>query len=374
MAMYKAEFLAHYYERHRRPLAAYAFGYVSTWARLGALAPHLANLGAALPGVRQLAKRLVGMAPERQIPRLAGRTFRQWFLSRPPRPAGRGPRVVLWPDTFNDHFHPETLRAALEVLERIGCSVEIPAAPLCCGRPLYDFGMLAEARGRLQGAMRVLDEVLEAGTPIVGLEPSCVSVFRDELGKFYPDDPRAERLARQMVTFAEFLAQHADILPPLRLARRAIVHGHCHQQALMGLDADRALLDRTGVQYDVLDSGCCGMAGAFGFEREHYDVSMAVGERVLLPAVRGARGDTLVVADGFSCREQIAQVTDRRALHLAEVVHMAMFRGPSGPPGDRPERIYVPERRSMPPIAWLAGLTAGVAGAVALGRALRRSG
>jgi FAD/FMN-containing dehydrogenase/Fe-S oxidoreductase len=341
MATYKAEFLAHYYEQHWRPRAAYAFGWVPTWARLASRMPRLANFAAHLPGLQRLARVAAGMAAGRRIPYFARQTFREWFLARPGLPAGTRPRVILWPDTFNDHFHPETLRAAVEVLEGAGFAVAIPREPLCCGRPLYDFGMLRTARRRLEAVMDGLEDDIAAGVPIVGLEPSCVSVFRDELHNLFPAREDARRLRDQTLTLAEMLRSHADRLPRLSLRRKAIVHGHCHQQAIAGLDADREVLDRTGLQYQVLDSGCCGMAGAFGFERSHYDVSMALGERVLLPAVRTAARDTLVVADGFSCREQIAHGTDRRALHLAELLHMAMYDSPHGPAGDLPERAYV---------------------------------
>jgi Fe-S oxidoreductase len=288
-----------------------------------------------------LAKLTGGIASDRAIPAFAPRTFREWFTARPPRPRGRGQTVILWTDTFNDHFHPETLRAAVDVLERLDFDVVIPRAPLCCGRPLYDFGLLSQARRRLVTIMRSLDAEIRRGVPIVGLEPSCVSVFRDELVNLFPDSEQARRLHKQVFTLAELLDRHRDRLAPYRLARRAVVHGHCHQNALIHLDADRRVLEAVGLQYDVLDSGCCGMAGAFGFEADHYDVSMAIGERVLLPAVRKASRDAIVLADGFSCREQIAQATDRRALHLAEVVHLAMEQGPRGPSGDLPERSHV---------------------------------
>ncbi len=373
MATYKAEFLAHYYEHHWRPRTAYAFGWVPTWARLASRIPRLTNFAAHVPGLQRLAQAAAGMAPDRRIPYFARQTFREWFLERPALPAGSRPRVMLWPDTFNDHFHPETLRAAVEVLEGSGFAVELPRAPLCCGRPLYDFGMLRTARRRLEAVMTSLQQEVSDGVPIVGLEPSCVSVFRDELYNLFPAREDARRLRDQTFTLAEMLCSRPDALPRLSLRRRAVVHGHCHQQAIVGLDADRELLDRMGLQYQVLDSGCCGMAGAFGFERSHYDVSMAVGERVLLPAVRAAARDTLVVADGFSCREQIAHGTGRRALHLAEVLHMAMYGPPGGPPGDLPERAYVRDHASVTLTRReLVGAAVAGVGAVLLVRAAAR--
>jgi FAD/FMN-containing dehydrogenase/Fe-S oxidoreductase len=341
MATYKAEFLAHYYERRFRPRSAHAFGRVRTWAALAARAPRLVNTVAQAPGLNALAKLASGMARNRRIPRFAPQTFRRWFESRPaPAAAWRG-RVVLWPDTFNDHFHPETLRAAVKVLETAGFEVRIPGSPLCCGRPLYDYGLLGTARRRLEATLIGLEDELAAGTPIIGLEPSCISVFRDELRNLLPPGGPAAALQKQALTLAEFLDGMEPPLQVGRLRREVVVHGHCHQKAVLGTEPDRRLLDRLGVDYTVLDSGCCGMAGSFGFERAHYDVSLAVGERALLPAVRAAAQQTVIVADGFSCREQIAQTTNRRAVHTTELLCMAIEHGEAGPPGDRPERQYV---------------------------------
>ncbi len=235
--------------------------------------------------------------------------------------------MILWPDTFNDHFHPGTAIAAVEVLEAAGYRVAIPERPLCCGRPLYDWGMLGLAQRQLRQILDALRAPIEAGVPVVGLEPSCVAVFRDELVNLFPSDEDARRLSQQTYLLTEFLDERAPHLrlPPLH--RTALVHAHCHHKAVLRLDAERRLFDRLGLDFDVIDSGCCGMAGAFGFERgERYEVSVKAGERVLLPAVRAADPDTLIVADGFSCREQIAQGTGRRAYHPAEVLRMALQR------------------------------------------------
>jgi FAD/FMN-containing dehydrogenase/Fe-S oxidoreductase len=323
MATYKAEFLAHYYTHRWRPRWAYAFGLIHDWARLASVAPRLVNTVMQTPRLGALLRAATGIAPERRVPAFASQSFRGWFRARTPAAGLRGQRVVLWPDTFNENFHPGTLRAAVEVLERAGFRVELPRAGLCCGRPLYDYGMLNTARRRLRTILEALREPIDAGVPVVGLEPSCVAVFRDELVNMLPDVDRARRLGQQTFTLAELLVRR-DTLPALRLSGNALVHGHCHQKALFGMDAERQLLDRSGLRYEVLDSGCCGMAGSFGFERDHYAISLAVGERRLLPAVRHASAETLVIADGFSCREQIAQATPRRAMHLAEVVRLAM--------------------------------------------------
>lgn len=240
--------------------------------------------------------------------------------------------MIMWPDTFNNHFHPETARAAVEVLERMGYTVLVPEARLCCGRPLYDYGMLRLARRLLRQILDALHEEIEAGIPVVGLEPSCVAVFRDELLQLFPNDEDARRLAKQTFLLSELLARQGEDTLPARAGTgkrpiRAIVHGHCHHKAMAGMEDDAALLSTLGLDFEILDSGCCGMAGAFGFEKEHYDVSIRCGERVLLPAVRAAERDTLIIADGFSCREQIAQTTGRRALHLAEVLQAALREG-----------------------------------------------
>jgi Fe-S oxidoreductase len=230
--------------------------------------------------------------------------------------------VILWPDTFNDHFHPEVATAALEVLEAAGYTVVVPEATLCCGRPLYDYGFLDTAKRLLRRMLGTLAEEIEAGTPIIGLEPSCVSVLRDELVNLFPHDENARRLSRQTFLLSEFLVREG--YKPPQLARKAIVHGHCHHKAVLGMHDEETLLRQMGLDLTALDSGCCGMAGAFGFERDHYQISLDVGERVLLPAVRKADKETLLLTDGFSCREQITQATGRRTLHLAEALQMAL--------------------------------------------------
>jgi Fe-S oxidoreductase len=235
--------------------------------------------------------------------------------------AGSAPGVLLWVDTFNNYFRPHVTTAALDVLQRAGLRVSIPQETLCCGRPLYDFGMLDTAKAYLKRILRALAVEIDAGMPIVVLEPSCASVFRDELRNLFPDDPRADRLRRQTFLFAEFLAGLPDYEPP-RLKQRVLLHRHCHDKALVRTDYDAALLRRMGAEITAPDAGCCGMAGAFGFAAETYAISRAIGERRLLPAVRDTPPGTLIVADGFSCAEQIAGGTGRRPLHVAEVVQL----------------------------------------------------
>jgi Fe-S oxidoreductase len=233
--------------------------------------------------------------------------------------------VLLWPDTFNNHFFPGTLDAAAEVLHAAGYAVDIPRRPLCCGRPLYDWGMLERARSLLRGVLDALRAPIAAGTPVVVPEPSCLAVFRDELREMLPDDPDANRLAGQSYLLGEFLQKFAPDIELRRLDGKALLHGHCHQKAIAGMAPDTALLERIGVRCEQPEAGCCGMAGSFGFERgERYDVSMRIAERRLLPAAREAPPATLLIADGFSCREQIVQGAGRRPLHLAEVLRMAL--------------------------------------------------
>lgn len=325
VATYKAEFYAHHYAGRRRPRAAYSMGLIHRWARLAALAPGVANAVTQTRGLDRLVRRLAGITPERAIPRFAPQTFRRLFRRRGRR-AHSGPPVLLWPDTFNNYFHPETALAACEVLEAAGHRVMLPPRGLCCGRPLYDFGMLDLARRLLLRTLEALRPEIEAGIPVVCLEPSCIAVFKDEMTNLLPDDPRALRLRDQTFLLDEFIALHAPEFRPPPLRRRALVHAHCHHKALFGTGAAEAALANAGLAYEVLDSGCCGLAGSFGFEPHKYRLSMEIGELVLLPAVRAAPPDTLIISDGFSCREQVRHGTGRRAFHLAEVLRMALTR------------------------------------------------
>ena len=322
MASYKAEFLSHHYLGRVRPRQAYSMGLIQRWARVAALAPRLVNLFTQTPGISALAKLVAGMAQAREVPRFAKRNFRRWFRRRAPGNVD-GPRVILWADTFNTYFHPESAAAAVEVLEAAGYRVDVPRKHLCCGRPLYDFGMLDLAQRQLRQITNCMETDIRNGTPVIVLEPACASVFRDELLKFFPDDALARQLSRQTHLFGDFLVNHADWQPP-RLGGRAIVHGHCHQKAMFGMTGDMNLLRRLGVEAHLLDAGCCGMAGSFGFNPKHYELSLKVGELGLLPAVRRAEPDTMVIACGYSCREQIAQCTEREGLHVADIARLAL--------------------------------------------------
>jgi FAD/FMN-containing dehydrogenase/Fe-S oxidoreductase len=372
MATYKAEFLFHYYQHHWRPRSAYAFGLIHTWAALASYAPRLVNFCTQTPGLSHVAKLVAGMSTRRRIPAFAPFTFREWFLNRRRSNQSAGQRVILWPDTFNNHFHPQTAIAAVEVLEDAGFAVEIPRAHLCCGRPLYDYGMLPRAKQRLRDIISALHREIDEGIPIVGLEPSCIAVFRDELKNLFPDEGRARRLSTLVLSLGEFLAKYGDgKLPPVTLPYKAVVHGHCHQKALFGLRDDLRALDRLGMKCDVVESGCCGMAGSFGFEEGHYDVSQAIGERRLLPQVRNAGAEALIVASGFSCREQIAQGTDRAAMHLADVLAAAK-RQPHQASARTIERAQVRDYSTERVPLWqVAGTLLLVAGAAVMMRRRR---
>jgi len=333
VATYKAEFLAHYYEDNTRPLHAYAFGMIDRWAKLGSGAPRLANFFSSAPGFRQALQGALHLAPQRNMPQLARSSFQNWAKKRripalggdygPASAAGKRD-VILWADTFNNYFHPETSRAALEVLQGAEFNVIVPQIHLCCGRPLYDFGLLEKARQYLERILSALTAPMMAGVPLVVLEPSCASVFRDELRNLFPADARANKLRSQTFLLSEFLERHAPGYIPPQLPGKVLLHGHCHHKSLMGLGEEESLLRKMGADLQSIDSGCCGMAGPFGYEKGKYDVSQAVGERVLLPAVRNAPESALIVSDGFSCREQILQSTGRRAIHLAEALRLGL--------------------------------------------------
>jgi hypothetical protein len=301
MASYKAEFLSHYYETHLRPRHAHLMGRIGEWAPLASRVPGLVNFFSGI------GKPLAGIAPERRVPKFAPRSFRSGFTS-----IAKGEPVILFDDTFNNHFRPQTAQAAQRVLEAAGCAVELPAAHVCCGRPYYDFGMLGQARGALA---RVLD-VLDGAAPVVVLEPGCLSVFRRELGQLFPDDPRAKRLTARTRSLAEFL-QERDFAP--QVEGEVLFHGHCHQKALWGAKADLGLLPGASAP----DTGCCGMSGSFGYRPEFYEASLRIAGLELLPALERSPA-ARVVADGFSCREQIEGLAGRPTLHLAELLSASL--------------------------------------------------
>ncbi|WP_260703399.1 FAD-binding and (Fe-S)-binding domain-containing protein [Edaphobacter flagellatus] len=328
MATYKAEFLSHHYEHHTRPLAHYAFGRIDQWARLASIAPGIVNAINNAPGISSLIKRVLHIHPSRSFPkfakaftpdrRMARDARRRRGDRREPLPAD-APKVFLWADTFNNYFHPATMRAAHQVLTTAGFRVTLPNHHLCCGRPLYDFGLLDTAKKYLVKVMDALTAEIEAGTPVVVLEPSCATVFRDELVNLFPNDPRAAKLRSQIFLLSEFLVRYAPEYEPPKIEGKIVLHGHCHHKSGPGMADEVKVLRATGAEVELLDSGCCGMAGPFGFEEDKYEISQTLGDRVLLPAVRKNK-NAIIVSDGFSCCEQITQNTDARPKHLAEVL------------------------------------------------------
>ena len=330
MAAYKAEFFAQYYQHNRRPRDVRFFARIHELARIGAAAPHLANALSHAPVFGAIARRILKVHPARELPRFAARTFRSWFARRGGAADGRSGavdtntrEVVLFPDTFNNFFEPEVAIAATEVLERAGFRVVVPTDDLCCGRPLYDAGMFDRARWRLEQARDTLAPLLERGAALVGLEPSCLLTFRDELPSLFPADPRAATLAARAMLLDEFLSREAPGFAAPMLKGRALVHGHCHQKSLAGMKSEMAILGGIGgLKVEAPDAGCCGMAGPFGYGAERFEVSRAIAERVLIPAVRQSAPETMIVADGFACRTQIRHFCpERRPLHLAQLLN-----------------------------------------------------
>jgi FAD/FMN-containing dehydrogenase/Fe-S oxidoreductase len=344
MATYKAEFLHHYYKGRMRPLKMWLFGYLFVWARAASLMPGVANFFSQAPPFSTLLKRLGSIAPQRRIPLFANQTFRAWFAARTPRNAGAR-RVLLWADTWNNHFHPQTAQAAVEVLEDAGFRVILPPHQICCGRPLYDYGLLDQAERQLRALLDDIRPLVREGVPLVGLEPSCLSVFKDEMQSMLGHDIDAMRLAQQSFALETFLRTKVPGYRPPRLERTAVVHEHCHTKAVLTPIDEDHLFEQMDLDHKRLDSGCCGMAGGFGFEKSHYEMSVACGERALLPRVREASPHTIIVADGFSCREQIMQCTQRRALHPAEVLRMAMDDRGYARSDERPELRFMPDER-----------------------------
>ncbi|WCM24891.1 FAD-binding oxidoreductase [Paraburkholderia bryophila] len=336
MASYKAEFLSHYYETKRRPRQALFMGRIGEWAPWAARFPRLTNFMTSAPGLASFGKWVAGVAQTRELPRFAKTTYREIARRTSSHSSNsRGAegnvgnvekKVILWVDTFNDHFTPEIAEAAADVLTRLGWHVVLPKNRLCCGRPLYDFGLLKRARELLTHILDDLADDIAAGVPVVGLEPGCLSVFKDELLKQLPGHALAKQLSAQTFLFSDFVARQPFDWPTLDAD--VIVHGHCHQKALFGMQGDTALLNKLGVTWKLLDTGCCGMAGSFGFNAGHHALSEKIGEDKLFPAVRqatAANAETIVLTNGFSCREQIEQGTGRQPMHIAQLAQRALF-------------------------------------------------
>jgi Fe-S oxidoreductase/FAD/FMN-containing dehydrogenase len=316
MATYKAEVLYQRYRHRPRPAAHYSLGWLPRWARLASHAPGLANATLRNRAFAGMAKKLGGIDAGRELPQFAQRTFRAWFAGHPKR---AGTPVLLWVDTFTDHFTPEVGQAAVRVLEAAGYAVEITSKPVCCGLTWISTGQLNGARRQLRRSLQALDPALRRGTPIVGLEPSCTAVLRSDIVELLPEDPRAPQVRAATRTLAELLANTGTWAPPDLTGVRAVAQPHCHHHAVMGWHTDSALLAQAGAEVDSV-GGCCGLAGNFGTERGHYDISRAIAETALLPAVRNAAQGTVVLADGFSCRTQLEELGHVRGTHLAQLL------------------------------------------------------
>jgi FAD/FMN-containing dehydrogenase/Fe-S oxidoreductase len=366
MPTYKSEFLYHHYRslRRWRPRYAYAFGYIDKAARLASLVPELANLLTQAPGARRLAKLAAGIDQHRPLPRFAPMTLQRWFRCRggTANPAGRP--VVLFPDTFNNHFHVEVGVACVEAIEAAGWQVIMPEGHLCCGRPLYDYGFLDSAERYLHRVINELRPHIRAGVPVVGMEPSCLAVFKDELRKMLPHDDDAARLARNAYHFPEFFTAFGIETP--RFDGHALLWGHCHHRATGGIEPEKQLLQDMGLAVQNVEGGCCGLAGSWGFESGKFSISMDCGEQALLPAVRQADPETLIVADGFSCKTQIKDSGgNRHALHIAQVMKQARdgCSGSDAPPRPRPaRRLARVAAAALPALAALGATAVVVAG------------
>jgi len=323
IAAWKSEFLAQRYKGRLHPLHHYLFGFADRLARWGSLAPALTNALLTGPLASPLIKRIAGIAPERQLPRLARLSYqreRRKFIAIPEKDKSKS--VLLWPDTWNNYYHPQALAAAESLLTEASFRVETPRGHICCGRPLYDFGLLGAARSYLAKVLDRMAPQIEAGLPFISLEPSCASVFKDELLELFPNDSRAQRLSKQVWLLADWLSAKAPGFAAGRLTgAHILLHGHCHHKAVFGGPGNEIdLLRRAGATVEPIQAGCCGMAGPFGFEADKFELSKAIAQDGLLPAVERADPATLIVADGFSCREQIAQLSNRKAQHFAEIL------------------------------------------------------
>ncbi|MFG1779501.1 FAD-binding and (Fe-S)-binding domain-containing protein [Micromonospora sp. NPDC049048] len=373
MATYKAEFLSHHYQGRLRPRSHYSMGWLPALAAVAARAPRVVNALTQAPGPDRLAKLVGGIDRRRDIPLFAPESFQRWFTRRTPNGDGSRGEVLLWPDTFTNHFHPGVGQAAVEVLEAAGWRVRVPDQPVCCGLTWISTGQLGVAKRVLQRTVDALRPHLRAGTRVVGLEPSCTAVFRSDAHELFPDDEDVSRLRKQTVTLAELLHEHTPGWRPPSLPAHALIQTHCHQHAILGTAADQAVLTAVGVQADILDSGCCGLAGNFGFEAGHYEVSEACAERVLLPAVRAAADTDVILADGFSCRTQVAQgaASGRGAIHLAELLRAGLH---GDPVDDRPEQRWArrPDKPSRTARLFAAGLVGLAALAPVIALAVRQ--
>lgn len=365
MPTYKSEFLFHYYQspRRQRSRYMYAFGFIDQFSRLASLHPELVNFVTQTPGLSHAAKFLTGIDQRRRVPEFAPLTLQTWFQRREPRNQN-GPPVMVWPDTFNNHFHTEVGVACVESLEAAGYRVLMPRGHVCCGRPLYDYGFLNVAERYLRRTLLQLRDEIRQGMPIVGMEPSCLAVFRDEMPKILPNNEDAARMRESCYHWAEFFEKHQVPVP--KLEGKAVVWGHCHHKATGGMSPEMNLLKKSmGLDAEEAKGGCCGLAGSWGFETGKYDISMQCGEIGLLPAVRKAAPSTVVIANGFSCKTQLDQAkVGRHALHCGEVIRIAQKLASHRMRADYPERLRELKPEAAPRDHFVrAGLLVGIAAA-----------
>ena len=383
MPTYKAEFLYHHYKspRRNRKRYMYAFGFIDQFSRLASWLPEAVNFFTRTPGLSHLAKWAAGIDQRRTVPEFAPTTLQAWFRRRGGSVNKTGPAVILWPDTFNNHFHTDVGTACVEALEAAGFRVVIPHQHVCCGRPLYDYGFLDIAELYLRRTLSQLRDEIRKGTPLVGMEPSCLAVFRDEMLKLLPNDPDAVRLRDNCYHWAEFFQKHE--IPTPKLDGKAVVWGHCHHKATGGISPELKLLrEKMGMEVEEAKGGCCGLAGSWGFETGKYDISMQCGEIGLLPAVRKADLSTVIVANGFSCKTQLDESkVGRHALHAAELMRIARKLKVPHVNAAFPERLRdskppAPKRVRAARAAAVVGLSAaaafGVSKAIAKLRSARR--
>ncbi|MGC1870378.1 MAG: FAD-binding and (Fe-S)-binding domain-containing protein [Acidobacteriaceae bacterium] len=379
MPTYKSEFLYHHYKspRRNRKRYAYAFGFIDQFSRVASLNPGLINFASQTPGLARVAKFVAGMDQRRRIPKFAPTTLQAWFRRRGGTVNKSGPGVILWPDTFNNHFHTQVGTACVEALEAAGYRVIMPQQHVCCGRPLYDYGFLDVAEKYLRLTLRLLQEEIRNGTPLVGMEPSCLAVFRDELIKMLPNNQDAQRLNQNCFHWAEFFKKNNLEVP--KLDAKAVVWGHCHHKATGGLDSEMELLkEKMGLDAKEAKGGCCGLAGSWGFEDGKYDISMQCGEIGFLPAARNADKATLIIANGFSCKTQLEESSvERGALHVAEVMGIARKLAAPTIHGGLPERMRAPKPqppKSVKMARTAATVAVGSAAVIAAYKAFTRLG
>jgi FAD/FMN-containing dehydrogenase/Fe-S oxidoreductase len=322
IATYKSEFLSHYYHHRLRPRDAYSMGHIGFWGRIGSKMPRLENFFSQTPGLRVVAKELAGVSQQRRIPKFSVEPFHKWYARNHDGRTTGQPRVVLFPDAFNNYFYPHTLQATYLVLKHWGYDVTLPPGPITCARPLIHYGWLEAAKKEIRKTLDQLSPFIEDGVPIVFCEPSTASVYREEAPMLFPEDQDGQRLTSQAFLLSEFI-RHQQIPVP-QLKGKVIFHGHCHQKAVLHVDAAREVLQRMGLDFEEPQKTCCGMAGSFGFEKAHYDISIRVAELGLYPAIRQAPEDAYIVADGFSCRTQILEGTGKQALHMSELILTAL--------------------------------------------------